>query len=107
MCFRNLALALFSNCLLNFHLFFFAEGLVENLDEVYSFCEVSSFEDSDDEPLSISESSADESSSLSLSDSSEDKLYILSFCNLGHNIFRLFDVLPNFSFTTSETNRGY
>ena len=24
--------------------------------------------------------------------------------NLGHNIFRLFDVLPNFPFTTSETN---
>ena len=25
--------------------------------------------------------------------------------NLGHNILRHFDVLPNFSFTTSETNR--
>ena len=24
--------------------------------------------------------------------------------NLGHNILRLFDVLPNFAFTTSETN---
>ena len=27
--------------------------------------------------------------------------------NSGHNILRLFDVLPNFSFTTSETNRDY
>ena len=27
--------------------------------------------------------------------------------NLGHNILGLFDVLPNFPFTTSETNRGY
>ena len=27
--------------------------------------------------------------------------------NLGHNILRLFDVLLNFSLTTSETNRGY
>ena len=27
--------------------------------------------------------------------------------NLGHNILRLFDVLPNFSFPTSETNRDY
>ena len=26
-------------------------------------------------------------------------------CNLGHNILRIFDVLPNFSFATSETNR--
>ena len=25
----------------------------------------------------------------------------------GHNILRLFDVLPNFSFTTSETDRDY
>ena len=25
-------------------------------------------------------------------------------CNLGHNFFRLFDVLLNFPFTTSETN---
>ena len=28
---------------------------------------------------------------------------IISY-NLGHNILRPFDVLPNFSFTTSETN---
>ena len=27
--------------------------------------------------------------------------------NLGHNILRLFDVLPNFPFTISETNRDY
>ena len=27
--------------------------------------------------------------------------------NLGHNILRLFNVLPNFPFTTSETNRDY
>ena len=27
--------------------------------------------------------------------------------NLGHNILRLFDVLPNFLFTASETNRDY
>ena len=27
--------------------------------------------------------------------------------NLGHNILRLFNVLPNFSFTTSETNCDY
>ena len=27
--------------------------------------------------------------------------------NLGHNILRLFDVLPNFSFSTSETYRDY
>ena len=26
---------------------------------------------------------------------------------LGHNIFRRFDVLPNFSFTASETNHDY
>ena len=27
--------------------------------------------------------------------------------NHGHNILRLFDVLPNFPFTTIETNRRY
>ena len=27
--------------------------------------------------------------------------------NLGHNILGLFDVLPNFSFITSESNRDY
>ena len=27
--------------------------------------------------------------------------------NLGYNILRLFDVLPNLSFTTSETNGDY
>ena len=27
--------------------------------------------------------------------------------NLGHNVLGLFDVLPNFSFTTSETNHDY
>ena len=27
--------------------------------------------------------------------------------NFGHNVLRLFDVSPNFSFTTSETNRDY
>ena len=27
--------------------------------------------------------------------------------NLGHDILRRFDVLPNFSFATSETNRDY
>ena len=29
------------------------------------------------------------------------------YYNLGHNILGLFNVLPNFSFTTSETNRDY
>ena len=29
------------------------------------------------------------------------------YYNLGHNILRFFDVLPNFSFTTSEANRDY
>ena len=28
-------------------------------------------------------------------------------CNHGHNVLKLFDVLPNFSFTKSETNREY
>ena len=27
--------------------------------------------------------------------------------NYGHNILRIFDVLPNFPFTTSETKRDY
>ena len=27
--------------------------------------------------------------------------------NLGHNILRLFDILPNFPFIASETNRDY
>ena len=30
-----------------------------------------------------------------------------SFYNLGHNILRLFDVLPNFPLTISETSRDY
>ena len=31
-----------------------------------------------------------------------------SICyNLGHNILRLFNILPNFPFATSETNRYY
>ena len=77
MCFKKLSFALLFNCLLNVHLFFFAEDLVGNLDEVCTFWDISSFKDSDDEPLSISESSEDESSSLSLSDSSEDELYFL------------------------------
>ena len=76
MFFKNLALAHFFNCLLNFHLFFFTEDLVENFDEICSSLDVSSFEDSDYEPSSISESS-DESSSLSLSHSSEDELYFI------------------------------
>ena len=62
--------------MLNFHLFFFAKDLVENFDEVRSFWNISSCEDSDDEQFSISDSS-DESSSLSLSHSSVDKLYFL------------------------------
>ena len=34
--------------------------------------------------------------------------YLQSYIyNLGHNILRLFDVLPNFLLTTSETNRDY
>ena len=53
MCFKNLALDHFFSCLLNFHLFFFSEDLVENLDEVCSSWNISSFEDSGDEPLSI------------------------------------------------------
>ena len=32
---------------------------------------------------------------------------VLSIYNLGHNVLRLFDGLPNFLFTTSETNRDY
>ena len=31
----------------------------------------------------------------------------LCTCNLFHNILRLFDVLPNFPFTTSETMANY
>ena len=54
-------------------LFFFAEDMAENLDEVCSSWDISSFEDSDDEPLSISESSF----SLSLFDSPTDGLYFL------------------------------
>ena len=77
MCFKYLPLAHFFNCLLNFCLLFFAEDLVENLDEVCPSWDISSYEDSDDEPLSIFESSDDESSSLSLSDSFEDELYFL------------------------------
>ena len=79
MCFKNLSLVQFFNCLLDFHLLFCSEDLVENLDEVCSSWEVSSFGDSDDEPLPISECSYDEFSSLSLSlsDSSKDELYFL------------------------------
>ena len=77
MCFKNFPLAHSFNCLLNINVFFCAEDLVENLDEVCSSWDISSFEDSDDEPLSISESSNNESSSLSLSNSSEDELYFL------------------------------
>ena len=33
-------------------------------------------------------------------------IFTISY-NLGHNILRLFDVLPNFIFTTSETNHHY
>ena len=77
MCFKNLPLAHFLNCFLNFHLFFFAEDLAENVDEVCLSWDISSFEEVDDESLSISESSDDESSSLSLSVSSEDELYFL------------------------------
>ena len=37
-----------------------------------------------------------------------ETFYELDFlnCNQFHNILRLFDVLPNFSFTTSETIAG-
>ena len=34
------------------------------------------------------------------------KIYIGVY-NYFHNIFRLFDILPNFPFTTSETIRDY
>ena len=37
-------------------------------------------------------------------DGSSGIKHIISY-NLGHNTLRLFDVLPNFSFTTGETNR--
>ena len=40
----------------------------------------------------------------SIKTSSTQIMYIY---NLGHNILRLFDVLPNFPFTTGETNRDY
>ena len=59
MCFENLALAHFFNCLLNFPLFFFAEDLVENINEACLSWDISFFEDSDDEPSSISQSSDD------------------------------------------------
>ena len=32
---------------------------------------------------------------------------LTAYYNHRHNIMRIFDVLPNFSFTTSETNRDY
>ena len=32
---------------------------------------------------------------------------ILHYYNPGHNILRLFDVLPNFAFTTSELKRDH
>ena len=35
------------------------------------------------------------------------KFFIKLFYNHGHDILRLFDVLPNFSFITSETKRDY
>ena len=35
------------------------------------------------------------------------KLSLTIFHNHGHNILRLFDVLPNFPFTTGETKRDY
>ena len=109
MCLRNLPLAYFFNCLLNFHLLFFAEDLAENLDKVCLSWDISSFEDFDDEPLSISESSDDESPSLSLSNSSKDELYflfldplffffkrVLPFIFLAIFIFRL-DIVMNFA----------
>ena len=33
--------------------------------------------------------------------------FLNNYYNLGHNILRLFDVLPNFPFTASETNHDY
>ena len=37
-----------------------------------------------------------------------DGYYRLKICyNHGHNILRLFDILPNVPFTTSETKRDY
>ena len=77
MCFKNLAWVHIFNCLLNFHWFFFAEDLGENLDEASSSWAISSFEDYDHEALSISESSDDASLSLSLSDSSNHEMYFL------------------------------
>ena len=38
---------------------------------------------------------------LSLKTQSSEQL-IFHFSNYGHNIFRFFDILPNFYFTTSE-----
>ena len=35
------------------------------------------------------------------------RIFVEVIYNLGHNILRFFDVLPNFAFTTSETNRDY
>ena len=35
------------------------------------------------------------------------KYYFSADCSHCHNILRLFDVLPNFPFTTSETMRDY
>ena len=76
-CFKNLALVHSCNYLLNFHLFIFPEDLLENLDVVYSSWDIFSFEDSDDEPSSISKSS-DKSLLLSLADSSKDEMYFHS-----------------------------
>ena len=77
MCFKNLACVHIFNCLLNFHLSFFAEDSLENLDEVSSSWVISFFEGYDDEALSIFESSDDESLSLSLSDSFNHEMYFL------------------------------
>ena len=40
-------------------------------------------------------------------DEAENKKRYAKYYSLGHNILRLFDVLPNFPFTTSEMNHDY
>ena len=61
------------------------------------------------DPCHLAQADLEESIKSSLSNSQcIDFIWALgSYYNLGHNIFRLFDVLPNLSFTISETNRHY
>ena len=61
------------------------------------------------DPSHLPQADLEESIKSSLSNSQcIDFIWALcSYYDLRHNIWRVFDVLPNFSFTTSETNRHY